>query len=169
MMTKMIAPIALALVLGALPAGAASRHHETENQRVKTLAHRLEGASGELYRDAARSARQRSSREWLALQALLRFDRRVELFRDQVVSHGIHHPHTRLGFQRLEFAFATAKARRSDLRQARRLRDEFEQVERLMRRLDLSLADRIGHERPQRHAAVRVEAQHPRFSFRVSY
>ena len=46
MMTKMIAPIALALVLGALPACAASRHHERGNGKVEELAYRLESAAG---------------------------------------------------------------------------------------------------------------------------
>ena len=63
MMTKMIAPIALALVMGALPAGAGSRHHEGENGKVEKLAYRLESAAGELYRDAAGHARYRGWRE----------------------------------------------------------------------------------------------------------
>jgi hypothetical protein len=169
MMTKMIAPIALALVLGALPAGAASRHHERGNGKVEKLAYRLERASDELYGDAVRHARYRSWREWRALHALQRFERRADRFLEQVVRHGIHHPRTRRGFRRLESAFVTAEARRSDLRRARRLRDEFERVEHLMRKLDRRLADRTDHERPRRHAFARPEEGHHGVSIRFSY
>jgi hypothetical protein len=169
MMTEMIAPITLALVLGALPAGAASRHHERENGKVEKLAYRLERAAGELYGDAVRHARYRSWLERRALHALQRFDRRADRFLEQVARHGIHHPRTRRGFRRLEDAFVTAEARRSDLRRARRLRDEFERVDDLMRKLDRRLADRTDHERPTRHAFVRPEERYPRLSFRFFY
>ncbi len=169
MTTKMIAPIALALVLGALPAGAGSRHHERGNRKAETLAYRLESASGELYRDAARPARYRGWRERRALHALQRFDHRVDRFLQQVVRHGVYHPRTRHGFERLEHAFVTAEARRFDLRHARRLRDEFEHVERLMRKLDQRLAYRTDSERPWRHGVVRSESRHPWVSLRFSY
>jgi len=169
MMTKMIAPIALALVLGALPAGAGSRDHERENGKLEKLAHGLESAAGELYRDAARHSRHRSWREWRALHALQRFDQRADRFLQQVTRHGIYHPRTEREFQQLERAFVTAEARRSDLRRARRLRDEFERVEQLMRKLDRRLADRSDDERPRRHAVVRPEARHPWVSVRLSY
>jgi hypothetical protein len=42
MMTKMIAPIALALILGALPAGAGSRHHERGNGEAEKLSYRAD-------------------------------------------------------------------------------------------------------------------------------
>ncbi len=169
MMTKMIAPIALALVLGALPACAASRHHERPNGKLEKLAYRLERAAGELYGDAVRHARYRSWREWRALHALERFDRRADRFLEQVVRHGIHHPRTRRGFQRLESAFVTAEARRSDLRRARRLHDEFAHVEHLMRELDRRLADRTHRDGSRRHAAARSEDRYPRLSFRLFY
>ena len=169
MMTKMIAPIALALVLGALPAGAASRHHDRGNGKVEKLAYRLESAAGELYRDAARHARQRGWRERQALHALQRLDQRADRFLEQVVRHGIHHPRTRHGFEQLELAFVRAEARRSDLRRARRLRDEFERVEQLMGKLDRRLAGRTDDKRPRRHAVVRPETRHNRVSFRFSY
>jgi hypothetical protein len=169
MMTKMIAPIALALILGALPAGAGSRHHESGNGRLETLAYRLESAAEELYRDAARHARNRSWREWRALHALQRFDHRADRFLEQVVRHGIHHPRTRHGFEQLERAFVTAEARRSDLRRARRLRDEFERVEYLISRIDRRIADRTDEQRPRRHAVVRPEARHNGLSFWFSY
>ncbi|MBW1683772.1 MAG: hypothetical protein JRS35_01790 [Deltaproteobacteria bacterium] len=168
MMTKMIAPIALALVLGALPAGAASRHHERGNGKVEQLAYRLESAAGELYRDAARHARQRGWREWQALHALQRLDQRADRFLEQVVRHGIHHPRTTHDFEQLERAFVRAEARRSDLRRARRLRDEFERVEQLMGKLDRRLVNRSDDERPRRHAVVRPEARHSWVSFWLS-
>jgi hypothetical protein len=169
MMTKMIAPIALALVLGALPAGAGPRHHERGNGKVEKLAYLLESAAEDLYRDAARHSRHRGRREWRALHALQRFDHRADRFLEQVVRHGIHHPRTRHGFERLERAFLTAEARRSDLRRARRLRDEFEHVEHLMRKLDRRLAEGTDYGRPRRHAVVRPEARHYLVSFRFSY
>jgi hypothetical protein len=169
MTTKMIAAIALALVLGALPAGAGSRHHERGHGKAETLAYRLESASAELYRDAARHARHRGWREWRALQALRRFDHGADRFLEQVVRHGIHHPRTRYGFEQLEHAFAMAEARRSDLRHARRLRDEFEHVEQLMRKLDRRLAYRTGDGRPSRNAVVRYESRQPWVSVRLSY
>ena len=169
MMTKMIAPIALALVLGALPAGAGPRQHERGNGEVEKLAYRLESAAAELYRDATRHGRYRNWREWRALSALQRFDQRADRFLEQVVRHGIHHPRTRHGFEQLELAFVRAEARRSDLRRARRLRDEFERVEQLMGKLDQRLANRSYDTRPRRRAVVRPEARHNRVSFRFSY
>ena len=169
MMTKMIAPIALALVLGALPAGAASRHHERGNGKVEKLAYRLESAAGELYRDAARHARQRGWRARAAMHALQRLDHQADRFLEQVVRHGVYHPRTEREFQKLERAFVTAEARRSDLRRARRLHDEFELVGQLMRRLDRRLADRIDNERPRRLAVAQPEARHPWVSVRFSY
>ena len=181
MMTKMIAPIALALLLGALPAGAGSRHDERENGKAEKLAYRLESAAGELYRDATRHARQRGWRARGVLHALQRLDHRADRFLEQVVRHGVYHPRTQREFQKLERAFVTAEARRSDLRRARRLRDEFERVEQLMGKLDQRLANRSDDERPRRHAnrsdderprrhaAVRPEDRHPWVSFRFSY
>jgi len=169
MMTKMIAPIALALVLGTLPAGAEARHHDRGSGKVEKIAYRLESAAEELYRDATRHGRYRSWREWRALHALQRFDHRAGRFLEQVVRHGIHHPRTRHGFDLLERAFVTAEARRSDLRRTRRLRDEFERVQQLMRKLDRRLADRSDDERPRRHAVVRPEDRRNRVSFRFSY
>ena len=169
MLSKMIAPIALGLILGALPASAGPRHHETGNGKAEKLAYRLEIAAEELYRDAARHSRHRGWREWRALHALERFDRRADRFLKQVVRHGIHHTRTRYGFERLEHAFANAEARRSDLRRARRLRDEFERVEHLMRKLDRRLADRTGYERPRRHAVLRPKVRRNRVAFRFSY
>jgi hypothetical protein len=168
MMTKMIAPIALALVLGALPAGAGSRHHERDHGKVETLAYRLESASAELYRDAARHTRYRSWREWRALHALRRFDHRADRFLEQVVRHGIYHPRTRHGFEQLERAFVVAEAGRADLRRRHRLRDEFEHVEKLMRRLDRRLAYRTEDQRRKR-AAFRIGSRDPWVSVRFSY
>jgi hypothetical protein len=169
MMTKMIVPIALALVLGALPAAAGSRHHERENGKVEKLAYRLESAAGELYRDAARKARHRSWREWRAMHALQRFDRRADRFLEQVVRHGVYHPRTASEFQKLESAFVKAQARRTDLRRARRLRDEFERVEQLMGKLDRRLARRGDDERPRRHAVSRPEDRRSQVSFWFAY
>ena len=61
-----------------------------------------------------------------------------------------------------------AEARRSDLRRARRLRDEFERVEQLMGKLDRRLVNRSDDERPRRHAVVRPEARHSWVSFWLS-
>ena len=88
---------------------------------------------------------------------------------EHVVRHGIHHPRTQRGFRRLESAFVTAEARRSDLRRARRLRDEFERVEHLMRKLDRRLADRRDHERPRRHAFVHPQERDYGVSIRFFY
>ncbi len=169
MLTKMIAPIALGLILGALPAGAGPRHHERGNGKLENLAHRLESAAEELYRDAARQARSRSWRERRALHALQRFEHRADRFLEQVVRHGTHHPRTRHGFEELEHAFVKAEARRSDLRRARRLRHEFERVEHLMRKLDRRLANQIDDKRPRHHAVLPPEVGYSRVSFRLSY
>ena len=169
MMSKMIAPIALALMLGALPAGAGPRDHEKGNGKVEKLAHRLESAAGDLYRDASRQGRYRNWREWRALHALRSFDQRADRFLEQVLNHGIRHPRTRHGFGQLEHAFVKAEAHRSDLRRASRLRDEFKRVEQLMRTLDRRLADRTGDGRPRRLASVRSGARHDRVVFRFSY
>jgi hypothetical protein len=166
MLTKMIAPIALALVLGALPAGAGSRQHDRGNGEAVKLAHRLERAAEELYRDAARHARSRGLREWRALQALQLFDHQADRFLEQVVRHGIHHPRTRHGFEQLERAFVTAEARRSGLHGARGLRDEFERVEHLIRGFDRRLADQTDDRRPRRHAAVRPGVRPSLVAFR---
>ena len=157
-----IAPIALALLLLALPAGADRRSHHDADERIASLAQRLDRATSDLYCEAAERARYRSWRELRAMHALRRLERRADSFARQVRRHGADDRRVAGALDSLEQAYRVAAARRGYLRRPGRLDDEFARVDKLLRKLDRRLArlewddERIGR-RGHRHAGRRAE------------
>jgi len=151
MTRKMIAPIALALVLGALPASAASRsddrdrnrereahrsHMNEQEAKVASLASRLDDATSKLFSEAVESRRHRSWRDARAIRSLRRLEREADRFEAVVERRGARSRHADAAFEKLECAYQDAVARRGDLRRSRQLRDEFARVGQLIEKVD---------------------------------
>ena len=159
MLAKTTASIAmtLALLLGVLPAAAADRSyernsHERNDARLKELAHHLEAAARELYRDTRIRRGHRGWTQWRALRATSHFDRHARAFHARVEHRGHFEPEMRQEFHRLEHAFEVAKARVSKLRVRRELRRDLERVEKLMHRLEHQVAFRADRHEWRRYS-----------------
>lgn len=177
MTQKTIAPIVLALVLGALPASAASRFHDedrrndrethraqqaTQEGRIQVLAVRLDQATSQLFDEAVESKRQTARREqrlsWRerrALHAVRRLEQQADRFHARVERYGASDRRTDGAFQELQRAHQLAVACQDDLRRPRKLRREFERVGELMGKLDRRIAQLDRHPKPRRHASHR--------------
>jgi hypothetical protein len=183
MIRKTIVPIALALVLGALPASAdhrsgdreRSHRHEREafagqrakiekqERKIERLSLRLDDATSELFGEAVTRSRHRGWREWRAIHALRRLERTADRFARKVSHHGATSRNAEVAYLDLESAHRDAVARCDDLRNPRRLRDEFRRVGRLMDKLDGRFARLAELERQRRHASYREpESRHRR-------
>ncbi len=176
MTPKTIAAIALALVLGALPASAAHRSydrpgsrghdreanrsgHEPQQEKIDRLAHRLDHATSQLYSQATDRARHESWREWRAIRTLRRLERRADHFQTHVARHGAGSRRAQAAFRDLDCAYQAAAERRDDLRRSRQLRDEFARVDDLMDRLDHRIATLARHERHRENIRHRVDRE----------
>jgi len=154
MLNKTIVPIALAaLALGALPAGAAHRSHEGDEQKVEALAHDLQKATRHLYRDATHRRHFNRWRHWGAMRAVRHLDAKACRFAEYVERYGAADRRSQREFRELERAYHVARSRGDELPHARSLRDEFRRVERIMGRLDTRLASAHGRsaDRDRRH------------------
>ncbi len=140
MMGRTIVPIALALTLLALPAGARQESHERRDRKAEELSQELAAKAHELYCDAVESTRRPRWRERVALRSLRALDYRAREFAEQVEYRGIAHPRTAYELAQLREAVARADARRSVLREGRRSDRRFERVEKLVERLDRRVA-----------------------------
>lgn len=157
MTPKTLAPLVLALVLGALPASAAHRFEdsqsrrdrdrasarieaETQQAKIDQLAQRLERATAELYSEAAVRGRKGSWSEWRAIDATRQLERQADRYQAQVARHGADSRRADRAFEDLECAHEVAAARRGDLRSSHDLRKAFEQVDFLMGKLDRRIA-----------------------------
>lgn len=157
MMGKIFAPIALALLLGALPAQAAHRSHEQRDTKAAELAQRLERAVHQVYREAVESRRHHSFRQWQAIFALRQLDQRADRFERLVEREGIHDRDTLRAFRRLEEAFAVAEARLPALRRVNGLARDLQGAEHLMQRLDQRVAQA---DRSSPRCARRADGRH---------
>jgi hypothetical protein len=157
MTPKTIAPLVLALVLGALPASATHRFEDSPHRRdreresarieaeaqeakIDKLAQRLERATAELASEAAVHRRKGRWREWRAVDALRRLEREADRYQARVSRHGAVSRRAGRAFEDLECAYQAAVARRSDLRGSYELRESFERVGFLMGKLDRRIA-----------------------------
>ena len=150
MTRKLIAPIVIALALGALPASAASRHDDDRGRRyaalrgavdvheakIAALANRLDRATTELVSEAATRGHRRGWRHWRAFHALQRLERKADRYQQIVAYRGASSRRADAAFEELECAFEDAMVRRDDLRRKRHLRDELSDVTWLMEKLD---------------------------------
>jgi hypothetical protein len=188
MTKKTIAPIVLALVLGALPANAGRRsdeddgtrrrgheahrshehdayrsHHERQEAKIAVLAEHLDHATSDLVHEAVSRTRHRSWREWRALQALRRLERRADRYHARVERHGASSRRAEATFDDLERAYHAVAACRDDLRRSRRVRHEFERVDELMDKLDRRIAKLDRDE--ERRTGSRDSKTHVAFHF----
>ncbi|MGI9589742.1 MAG: hypothetical protein ACR2P8_00125 [Myxococcota bacterium] len=153
MTRKLIAPIVIALALGALPASAASRHDDDDRQRgrryaairgdvheheakIAALTNRLDRATTELVSEAATRGHRLGWKHWRAFHALQRLERKADRYQEIVAHRGAGSRRADAAFEELECAFQDAMVRRHDLRRKRHLRDELSDVARLMEKLD---------------------------------
>ncbi len=180
MTKKTIAPIVLALVLGALPANAERRsddddgirrrghetvrshesdayrsHHERQEAKIAVLAERLDHATSDLVHEAVSRTRQRSGRERRALHALRRLERRADRYHARVERHGASSRRAEGTFEDLKRAYHAAAAYRGDLRRSRRVRHGFERVDEVMDKLDRRIAKLDRYEERRRHTSHR--------------
>jgi hypothetical protein len=147
MTKKSIVPIALAaLVLGALPAAADHRWQERRDDRLAALAHDLERATHDLYRDFAQRGHVRSFGQWRTAAALRQLDEHARRFHAQVERQGARDARARREFRRLDEAFARARHCASALRGSHSLRRGIGRVAGLVSRLDTRLARYDGHD-----------------------
>jgi hypothetical protein len=190
MKKQTLALIVLALVLGALPASAAHRSNENENEdrgrrydrewtrnvesnheaKVAVLAERLDGATSELFRNAADRRRKRSYRDWRAVHTLQRLERGADRYHARVERRGADSRSAEAAYQELVRAYRAATACRGDLRNSRRVRRDFERVDALMAKLDRRIAklDRKEERRVSkydRHALSREWRNYVAFRF----
>lgn len=177
MTQKTLAPLVLALVLGALPAYAAHRSEDSASRRdrdreaariaaeeqhakIDLLAVRLERATADLQSEAAGRSHGWSWRERRASDALRQLAHRARHFQARVTRHGADSRRAEIAFEDLECAYEVAAARRGDLRRSRNLRDAFAQVDFLMGKLDrrIALLDPVERDKVrygQRHGESR--------------
>ena len=161
MTSKTLAAIALVLLIGALPAGAAHRAPEPRDPKLVRLAHELESATQALYASAAeRRARGAASR--YALHALRQLEREAYEFRAAVERNGGFGRASRRELREVERALASAEARISELRPSRSTRRELQRVAGLLDRAADRFAARDDRDGPhrdprgaERHAEVR--------------
>lgn len=147
MMAKTVAPMALALMLFALPAAAhernerghdAQRTDRREDVRVDALARAVERATDDLYQHALFRARHPRGLDRRALLSLRRLEQEADRFRWLVVRDR-HRFQIARSFARLERALRDAEASLPAYH-GRAMRVRFAQVERLVERLDWQLA-----------------------------
>ena len=152
---------------GREPTRSAETKHEA---KVAVLAERLDGATSELFRDAADRRRSRSYREWRAMHALRRLEHRADRYHARVERRGADSRSAEAAYHELERAYRAATARRDDLRDSRRVRRDFERVDALMAKLDRRIAklDRRQERRVSkvdRHARSRDWRNYVAFRF----
>jgi len=160
MTRKLIAPIVLALVLGALPASAASRSHDREHRshanrqeaKIASLADRLDIATTELFSEAATRSHRHGWRNWRALHTLRSLERSADRFEAVVERRGAKSRHAAAAYEQLECDFQDALARRHQLRRGHTLNQEFARVEQLIGKLDVRLA-RLGRDDGRRYGS----------------
>lgn len=170
MMTKMIAPIALALMLGALPASAGQRNHRAEERhetKIETLAQKLDRATSELYSEARERGRYRGWRELRAVRSLRRLEYRAAVYENRVERHGAESRPAARAWRDLDHAYRVAAAQRDVVCRRRGLQDEFGRVDRLMEKLDRRIARLDSRDEPRRHASRRHDDDRLYVAFRI--